>query len=104
LHSDINVSDHQSHNLNILPVVLCADIHCPNLFITNQVGALSQSFNDKLVTLCPAVDVLDIISRGLEVAGGVVTLGDENVVIYSAFQGLIERDWGTLICQFLNQG
>jgi len=37
------------------------------------------------MTLCPAVDVFDVIGSGLEVASCVVALRNENVVVDSAF-------------------
>lgn len=66
------------------------------LIIADQIGSLSQPLNDELVALSPAVDVLHVICGGLEVAGGVVALGDEDVVINATFQRLIEGNRGTL--------
>lgn len=52
------------------------------------------------MSLSPTVDILDIVCGGLEVAGGVVTLGDEDVVIDAALERLVEWDWGALnLCQ-----
>lgn len=83
-------------NLKILPANLCTDIFSHSLLLTNQVGPLSQALNDQFVAFRSAVDIPDIVGRGLEVAGCVVTLGDEDVVVYAAFQWLVEWDWGAL--------
>ncbi len=48
------------------------------------------------MALCPAIDILDIICGGLEVAGCIVALGDEDVVVHTALKWLVQRDWGTL--------
>lgn len=57
----------------------------PNLLITNQIRALSQSFNHQIMPLDTTIDILHVISGGLEVRGCVVTLGDEDVVVEAAF-------------------
>ena len=49
------------------------------------------------MALYSTIDILDIICGGLEMAGGIVALGDKNVVIDSAFQRLIKRNRGTLM-------
>lgn len=49
------------------------------------------------MSLNPTVDIPDIIGRSLEVAGGVVALGDEDVVVDAALEGFVERDWWTLV-------
>jgi hypothetical protein len=67
------------------------------LIISNQVGSFPQALDDELVALGPAVDVLDIVGGGLEVAGGVVALGDEDVVIDTALQRLVEGNRGSLL-------
>lgn len=46
--------------------------------------------------LCPTVDILDIICRGFEMAGRVVALGDEDVIIHTALEWLVQWNWGTL--------
>lgn len=48
------------------------------------------------MTLSPEVDVLDVVGGGLEVAGGIVTLGDEDVVVDTALERLVEWDWWAL--------
>jgi hypothetical protein len=98
LHSDIKVLSIHAITLessNLIYVRISIDVS--NLLITNQVGTLSQSFNNKVMTLCTAVDVFDVISSGLEVAGCVVALRDENVVVDTALQRLVEWNWWTLI-------
>jgi hypothetical protein len=67
-----------------------------SVLITDQVSSLPQTFNDEFVALGSAIDILDIICGGLEMAGGIVALGDKNVVIDSAFQRLIKRNRGAL--------
>lgn len=66
------------------------------LIVPNQVGSFPQALDDELVTLGSAVDVLDVVGSSLEVAGGVVALGDEDVVVDAAFQRLVEWNRGTL--------
>ena len=66
------------------------------LLLANQVRALTQALNHKLMTLCPEIDVLDVVGGSLEVASGVVTLGDEDVVVNAALEWLIQWDWGSL--------
>lgn len=48
------------------------------------------------MALSPEVDVLDVVGGGLEVAGGIVTLGDEDVVVDTALERLVEWDWWAL--------
>lgn len=48
------------------------------------------------MALSPEVDVLDVVGGGLEVAGGIVALRDEDVVVDTALEGLVERDWWAL--------
>ena len=48
------------------------------------------------MALSPAVDILDIVCSSLEVASGVVTLGDEDVVVHATLQWLVEWDWWAL--------
>ena len=68
----------------------------PSVVVTHQVSALSQTLNDELVTLCPTVDILDIICCGLEVTSCIIALGDEDVVVHTALQWLIQGNRGTL--------
>jgi hypothetical protein len=67
-----------------------------SVVVTHQVRSLSQTLNNELVTLCPTVDILDIICCGLEVAGCVVALGDEDVVVHSTLKWLIQWNRGAL--------
>lgn len=48
------------------------------------------------MTLRPTVHILDIISRSLEVARGVVALRDVDVVVDAALERLIEGNWWAL--------
>ena len=62
------------------------------------------------MSLSPEVNVLDIIGGGLEVASGIVALGDEDVVIDAALERLVEWDWWALggvscfLCQISGGG
>jgi hypothetical protein len=67
------------------------------LSLANQVCPLPQPFNNKLMTLSPTIDILNIISSRLEMTGSVVALRDKDVVIDSAFQWLVQWDWWTLV-------
>ena len=62
------------------------------LIIPNQVRPVPQTLDDELVAFSPAVDVLYVVGSSLEVTGGVVALGDEDVVIDAALQGFVEGD------------
>lgn len=53
---------------------------------------IPQTLNDKLLTRGATVNILDIICCGLEVASGVVALGDEDVVVGAILKRLIKRD------------
>lgn len=66
------------------------------VILAHQVRPLSQTLNDQIMALSPTVNILDIIGGGLEVAGGVVALGDEDVVVYAALEGLVKWNWWTL--------
>lgn len=66
------------------------------LLVSNQVRTLAQPLDNQLVALSPEVDVLDIVGGGLEVAGGIVTLRDEDVVVDTALERLVEWDWWAL--------
>ena len=66
------------------------------LIVTNQVRPLPKTLDDELVAFGPAIDVLDIVGGSLEVAGCVVALGDEDVVVDAALQGFVEGDRGSL--------
>jgi hypothetical protein len=67
-----------------------------SVVITDQVRSLSQALDNEFMTFCPTVDILDIICGGLKVAGCVVALGDEDIVVHTALKWLIQWDWGTL--------
>lgn len=62
-----------------------------------HVDALTQTLHLKLFTRATAVDILDIICGGLEVASSIVALGDEDVVFRTSAGGLIYRNRGTLM-------
>lgn len=66
------------------------------LFLSNQVRSLSQTLNNKFLSFSPAVDVLDIIGSSLKVAACVVAFGDEDVVVDTALQWLVQWDWWSL--------
>ena len=68
-----------------------------SVVITHQVRSLSQTLDNEFLALCPTIDILDIICGGLEVAGCIVALGDEDVVVHTALKWLVQRDWGTLM-------
>lgn len=54
------------------------------LVISNKLGSLSQTLDNEVVAFSPAVDIPDVVCGGLEVAGGVVALGYEDVVVDTA--------------------
>lgn len=49
------------------------------------------------MTLSSAVDVLDIISSCLKVTSSIVALGNEDAVVDTTLQRLIERNWWALV-------
>ncbi len=49
------------------------------------------------MALCPTIDIFDVICCGLEVAGCVVALRDEDIVVHTTFEWLIQWDWGPLM-------
>ena len=76
---------------------VCSSIHSSLLLLlANQVRALAQALDNQLVALSPEVNVLNVVGGGLEVAGGIVALGDEDVVVDTALEGLVEWDWWAL--------
>ena len=66
------------------------------LLLLSNLDTFPQTLNLELLTSGPAVDVLDIVSGGLEVAGSIVALGDEDVVLGAVLKGLVNRDRRTL--------
>src|SRR3569833_4201371 len=70
--------------------------HPGSYLFRRNLDALPQALDDELLAHAPAEDVLDVVSRGLEVAGGGVALGDEDVVLGAVLDRLVEGDGGTL--------
>lgn len=66
------------------------------VILTYQVRALPQALNDQLVAFSAKVNVSDVVGGGLKVRSGVVALGDEDVVVDAALEGLVERNGGAL--------
>lgn len=44
------------------------------------------------MTLCSPVDILDIVGSGFKVARGIVALGNEDVVLNTTLQWLVQWD------------
>lgn len=65
----------------------------PISFLAHQVSSLSQTLNDKIMAFSPAVDILDIICCSLEMTCCIIALGDEYIIVNTALQWLIERNW-----------
>lgn len=61
-----------------------------------DVDALPQTLNLELLAGGAAVNVLDVVRRCLKVAGSIVALGDEDVVLGAVLEGLVDGDGGTL--------
>lgn len=73
--------------------------HIPSstrLLLLRHLDALPETLHLELLASCAAVDVLDVVGGGLEVAGGVVALGDEDVVLGARLGGLVDRNGRTL--------
>jgi hypothetical protein len=45
------------------------------------------------MALSPAVNILDIICRRLEMAGRVIALGDVNIIVDTTLQRLVDWNW-----------
>ena len=57
---------------------------------------IPQTFNLELLASGATVDVLDIVGGGLKVAGGVVALGEEDIVSAAVAGRLVNGNRGTL--------
>lgn len=64
--------------------------------LLGDLKTLPQALNLEVLASAAVVDILDIVGGGLEVAGGVVALGDEDVVTGAVLEGLRDGDGGTL--------
>lgn len=64
----------------------------PLPLLLGNLDTLPQAFHLELLTRAPAVNVLDVIGCGLEVARGVVALGDVDLVLGAVLQGLVQGD------------
>ena len=58
------------------------------LLLVRDVDAFPQALDLELLAGAAAVDVLDVVGGSLEVGGGVVALGDEDVVLGAVVEGL----------------
>lgn len=67
-----------------------------NYLLFGDLDVIPQALEHKLLASAAAVDILDVISGGLEVAGGVVALGDEDVVGGTVVDGLGDGNGGAL--------
>jgi hypothetical protein len=76
VYTSTSASPKQSHGPTL------SIFHC--LLITDQVGPLSQPFNNKIMSLSSTVNILNIIRSRLEMTCCIVTLGDEDIVIDTA--------------------
>lgn len=63
-----------------------------DLLLTNQVSTFPQSFNNQVMALSPTINISNIVRGSLEMTRGVITLGNENVVIETALKWLVQRD------------
>ena len=66
------------------------------LLLLGNLDTLPQSLHDKLLAGAAAVDILDIICGRLEVASGIIALGDEDVVLGAIINGCVKRDRSAL--------
>lgn len=73
-----------------------------NSLLVRDVDALPQTLNLELLASGTAVNVLDVIRRCLKVAGGIVALGDEDVVLGAILDGLVEGNWWPLSIEVSN--
>lgn len=61
------------------------------LFLRN-LDTLPQALNLELLARAPAVDIPDVVGRGLKVASRIVALGYEDLVLDAIIQRLIQRN------------
>lgn len=66
------------------------------LLLLRDGEALPETLDLKVLASGPVVDVLDVVGGGLEVAGGVVALGEEDVALGPGVGGLVDGNGGTL--------
>lgn len=62
----------------------------------SNLDTLPQTLNLELLAGDAAVNVPDVVGGGLKVAGGVVALGDEEVVLGAVGDGLVQGNGGAL--------
>lgn len=66
------------------------------LLIPCYLNAVPQALNDELFACDATVNIPHIVGGALEVAAGVVALGDEGTVVGAVVDGLVNGDRGTL--------
>ena len=66
------------------------------LLLLGNLDTFPQTLNLELLAGGAAVDVLDVVGGSLEVAGGIVALGDEDVVLGTILKRLVDGNRGTL--------
>lgn len=67
------------------------------LLLVRNLDTLPQALDDEGLACGALVDVPDVVGGALEVAGGVVALGDENVVLGAVIDRLVDGNGGTLV-------
>lgn len=70
--------------------------HVTRLLLIRHLNTFPQTLNLELLTCRATVNVLDVIGGRLEVAGGVVALGEEDVALGARVSGLVDGDGRTL--------
>jgi len=65
--------------------------------LIRHIDTIPQAIHLQLLTGGASVDILDVVGGGLEVAGGVVALGDEEVVLGAICDRLVDGDRSTLV-------
>ena len=63
------------------------------LFFVDELLAVFQTLNDKLLALCSSIDVSDIIRHRFEMRAGVVGFADEHIVVLAGLQRFINGNW-----------
>lgn len=66
--------------------------------LLRHLDTLAETLHLELLAGRAAEDVLDVVGGCLEVAGGVVALGEEDVVLGARLGGLVDGDGRTLCC------
>jgi hypothetical protein len=89
-------------SLDLAPLLPFANIlSAPPLpdatLLGSHLDTLPQTLHHQLLAGKTAINVPDVVRGGLEMAAGVVALGNEDVVLGAVLDGLVQGDWRALL-------